>query len=556
MRIYRLLFLLIATFFYATAWAQSLEDAEDTYARIATAAERTVARRQSETVLWKTVVELGPGNRFAEIVYAVAPQRRRMTVRLTGNGKTTQIADIVERDDRWYVVNFDQSYQCRPYEAQLLLPVAYRLLAKADLNAVVDPDVFRALNAEVTVDASEASLNWPLSAEAGSQVRQLIRGVEEAFRTEDSQQDREAEVIRARAAGQLDALKDVLANGMTWRVNLEHGYLSESGLPGQRVVVKQFDFVSEAKPEVFDIGQEPWDEHTPPGMTGAAGDDVAMICHSRIWDPKGPTPDLDVKLLNTTTGETRRVPFTGGLSSPGCFSRDRLKAYVTGTTGALDAWVIFEVDLQTGTNRALGLGEFRGAPLAPVLSPDGTTLAVTDFVSNRGEDPQDDLLTMFKSQVRLIDVSTEAVRAIGAPLDAISLNWLPNNSGLILVVRKSRDPNKPSDETISRMDLDGNVVALRRGSSAQLVRGGTRILYEEPATEQWFTCDLAGSDPVLVGDGLKEFGFPAASPSGDKVLMMRFAEPTGPRPYVVDVVTGAASPIPVGEGLWAFPRWR
>ncbi len=72
----------------------------------------------------------------------------------------------------------------------------------------------------------------------------------------------------------------------------------------------------------------------------------------------------------------------------------------------------------------------------------------------------------------------------------------------------------------------------------------------------WMTCDANGNDTRKLFDGLRDFNFPTPSPDGEKVLMMKVTNSDGPRPYIVNLASGKASPVPVTPGVWAFPIWR
>jgi hypothetical protein len=38
--------------------------------------------------------------------------------------------------------------------------------------------------------------------------------------------------------------------------------------------------------------------------------------------------------------------------------------------------------------------------------------------------------------------------------------------------------------------------------------------------------------------------------------MLKYGDPRGPQPYVVDLETGEKSAVATGEGMWALPCWR
>ena len=73
-----------------------------------------------------------------------------------------------------------------------------------------------------------------------------------------------------------------------------------------------------------------------------------------------------------------------------------------------------------------------------------------------------------------------------------------------------------------------------------------RILYKtDNKTSAWMTCDLEGKNPEQIMDGLPKFSFPAVSPDGNKILIMKFGGDMGPRPSIVDLVTKKINRIPV-----------
>ena len=187
-----------------------------------------------------------------------------------------------------------------------------------------------------------------------------------------------------------------------------------------------------------------------------------------------------------------------------------------------------------------------GFTLFPVLSPDGRTLAVV----HKGADER-----RLDTQVCLVDVETGAARRLGGPHDMAFVSWLPDGRGLIVLVRVPDPARNRLIDTIARMDLDGKLTDLREGSMPVLLGGGKRILFRDSQSD-WKTCNLDGQDVKPYADGLKGYGFPAPSPDGKRLLMMRFQPGKGPEPVVLPIDAGQGKAATTAPGLWAMPAWR
>jgi Tol biopolymer transport system component len=158
--------------------------------------------------------------------------------------------------------------------------------------------------------------------------------------------------------------------------------------------------------------------------------------------------------------------------------------------------------------------------------------------------------------VLLVDVENGKARKLGEPLDTSFLSWLPDGAGLVLITRKYPDPDGPSVDTIARMDLTGNVTPIRSGTMPVVLSPYQRILFRDKEDGKWKVCDLNGEVLAVVGDGLRNFVLPAASPDGKRVIMMQQGGSEGPRPQIVDLTTGSTTPINVESGFWSYPTWR
>jgi Tol biopolymer transport system component len=271
--------------------------------------------------------------------------------------------------------------------------------------------------------------------------------------------------------------------------------------------------------------------------------------HTMAADPETGKGDPDGRLINIKTGRMRRIPFEGEASIPGCFLSGRDKVVVTGMSDS--RFGLYEIDLKTRKNHPLAAKVLAGTfPLAPVLSPDGKTLAVASADFGAGLD---------HTQVFLIDLQTGEGKPIGKPFDTTALSWMPDGKGLILVSRQNVRMDKPPVSTICRMDLIGQLTPLRPGDSPVLLQDG-RILFEEYSEDgrhwQWKTCNLSGQDVKLFGDGLKKLSFPAPAPDGLRMLMIRYVPDRGTTPYVFRIGEAPDQPAVQVGGTWSGAVWR
>jgi hypothetical protein len=124
---------------------------------------------------------------------------------------------------------------------------------------------------------------------------------------------------------------------------------------------------------------------------------------------------------------------------------------------------------------------------------------------------------------------------------------LPDASGVVLISRKYRGMTKLSENFVSRMDMDGKLTTLVEGDCAVSLQPKRAIFFQKG--DAWFTCDFEGKSLQPVLDGEPKYGFPAASPDGNRVLLMKFGGRNGPRPYIVSLKTKETTAVPVTPGL-------
>jgi hypothetical protein len=127
----------------------------------------------------------------------------------------------------------------------------------------------------------------------------------------------------------------------------------------------------------------------------------------------------------------------------------------------------------------------------------------------------------------------------------------------VLITREyDSDQNKPSVDTIARMDLNGRVTAIRKGSMPVVLNPYNRIAFKDNSDSRWKVCDLNGKELAVIGDGLKGGIFPTVSPEGKRLIIMRTIEHKGQIPHEVDIAKGVTTPLDLGQGFWMYPAWR
>jgi hypothetical protein len=451
------------------------------------------------------------------------------------DGESEEVFSIVSRDGLWYVREQGEPIgKFRPNEAPLSLPNAYAILSMSELR-VLPADVNATVESEVD---DTATLRVHLSAEYKAYterslnvLRNSLSGVSDPA-TRDEVVRRIADAEEALNKGQeveVDTRTGVLLNGLA------------SSVPWQ---VTSLNLSAEATDTAIDEGIGPWDDFTDDPTQTVDLNNLFMIANAplaNVENAKRHKRALDLRLVDLERGRIRRIPLQSATGIVGCFSHDRKCVYLGGEADDTRT-AIYEVNLSTGENRRLGKGELPvGLLMSPVLSPDGTKLAVTELSPD------------LQSQIYLVDMATEKATKLGAPMDTAFLAWLDDGQGLVLVHRQIVSMDLPTKNSVAILDLQGQVKILRQGNNPVLIPGKGRILFEDG---DWKTCDLEGKDVQLYGDGMPGLNFPAVSPDGQRLIWMQFQKGTMPQPVVQNYGELPVQPLDLGPGLWAMPAWR
>ena len=466
---------------------------------------------------------------------------RRWVLSVDLQGRRQEFARITQKEGHWYVKEGRKAGKYRWFEAPLDVPTAYVYLMRSEPRFIADPADTRF----GTFDGERNGIATYRSPVPDAQRKQLENAIAEFDKFTKQKSGR---AVKPETTKSIDAARNLLAKGISTEVELQSGLVVRYGAPERRAEIAGFRW-HQVDPQDFVTDGTTWDDYTDDPTAGDR-QDLIMIGHCGIWRPGMPSPEADGRLLNVKTGRFRRVPYHGGMSLPGCFTKDRSHVVVTGFDTASGVLGLYEIDLQTGVNRQLG-GDLlaTGFSLFPSLSPDGKTVAVL----HRGATEERD--------TGIPDVPCgpddrerrshwEPRRDFGPP------SWLPDGKGLLVADRKSIDASKPPLSTICRLDLEGRLTATREGTAPVVLGDGKRILFEDPESQSWKTCDLEGRNVEVYAGGMKGYAFPAPSPDGKQLLMMRFRTGHAPEPMIFPLGQSEGKPATTTPGLWKHPAWR
>lgn len=455
----------------------------------------------------------------------VSGELRRVNFSVSQGQALNRLAVLIERPARWELQTGPGEVQVtRPWEAELPYPVLYSLLGRSRAQVVTER-LF----------------------EKARFVRRDGRLAEYALPHEPAQQaqlEHALELISALPPGpkrdeKLRSLRTKL-EGKRVVVDVDTGLIVSVGAP-EPTMVQSWEALEALPAEAFNVGAAGEPPAAPSTESLASS---VLISHQPNWKPGAKVSDLDALLLDVDTGAARRVPVRGGIAMPGSFLPGRTKA-VLSVTGADGSIRPVEVDLVTGANRPLGGQALGNAPaLFPTVSPDGKTVAVS--LSAVGPSP-------LESQLVLIDLATDAVTKVGAPMDHAFVSWLPKGDGLVLL-RRTGTTEETRKEVVGRLSLTGDFTPIVEGGHPVLLADGKTLLFRD-AQRKWNTCGLDGRNVKLFGDGFADYGFPSPAPDGKRLVMMHVADGT-PRPVVVDLATKKVRPATDTGGLFAYPAWR
>jgi hypothetical protein len=374
------------------------------------------------------------------------------------------------------------------------------------------------------------------------------RQIEQIIARADKTEAQTPGVLDAEAKSKVAAMRDVLERGLPAAVDVENGIIAEWGSTNLTTRIDNFRWLEVRPEDPVTVEGRDWLDLTAGPLGGGAGPtDLVMFLHSGTWRPGMPKQDMDGRVLDLKSGRLWRIPYSGVGSLPGCFLKGRESVVVTGVDPDRSSFAPYRIDLRDGAVTPLGGGVLESGIVGrPALSPDGKTLALVHLPSVAAPEAR---------QVYRVDVETGEATAIGKPVDANAVSWLPDGKGLILGRMDYPDMKKPWVGMVCRLALDGTLTEMFPGADPAVL-DARRMVFRDQSADVWKTCDLGGKDVKLFGDGLKGHAFPAPSPDGKRILFMRIDPEVGPRPYVFNADGTGGKPVTDVPGLWAAPAWR
>ncbi|MHC2069509.1 TolB-like translocation protein [Bremerella sp. T1] len=500
------------------------------------AVERTSQHIERRPIRWEIAFELPSGKEILVEVLVKGGQRRTRCFLGMGAGRLI-LLEVIEKDGYWYVTEENTRYKCWPYEAAFKMPALYTFMARGELQLYNGDE--EAIGHFERMEGEAAVYRVPLAGEARSTVSAAYSQLLQVMAV--------SPVPNIELEEKLKTYREFIDKGSEIRINTRTGVIEKAGAINQIFRVTAFQKLRIVHPDTFKVDRQTWEDRTG-SVAGEEYDwsDVILIASNPSWKPGSEKGDLETIMLNRKTGISRRVPFAYGAIIDACFSPDHRYCYVTGWIPYEGTIGVFAVDLETHEHFRLGSEPLlTGMNLVAEVSPDDSFLAVVQIEYEAGP---------LQFRLHLVDTESGDSIKIGDTHDMGSVNWLPESNGFILAIRENDGLLETKATRICHMDLDGKLTELCQGSEPRLLGKSRRILFKGE-DGSWYTCNMQGEDRQIVGDGLKGFGSPSANNPADNVLMTKFDDTDGPRPYLVDINSGEAKAVDVGAGFWSQPRW-
>jgi len=522
----------------AYAAARAADPPQADIRRAAEHGREILERLGKEPAEWMAINRLESGATF-RVMMTVDGDRRRTIIEMQTGERWTPVLQIIERDGLWHASSGSFARKCRPYELTSEGPIIYLLLARANPELLTDPQQVADATLE-EVNKGVAIFRRPLDPATKNQIATILAQYE--LLSQMSGQPLTPEQKKT-----VRQLEDLREHGVPSHVDLASGLFIEQGNYKLWTQISDFRFLPNAPKGAFDVDDRLWEDYGDDPTNGNV-DNLAMLGYRASFKPGQKSPDTDLQLIDVQSGRFRRLPFRGIAALPGCFLADRKSVVVHGMRLGTGGLMPYRVDLQTGETSAIAADTFfSGNTLGAALAPDGSTLALMRF----GVDG-----AFLKSQIYLIDLARDKAMPLGEPLDATFLSWLPDGKWLLLRVNEYRDVNSKASKWVATIDLDGKLTKLFQGDFPLLAGIPPQIVFEDPETDLWSSCELDGKNPKPYANGLKGYGFPAPSPDGKQLLMMYFQKGNAPVPTLLDFGKTSGRVLTEAAGLWAMPQWK
>lgn len=489
---------------------------------------------------WRVTAGINGLTLTADVLESPGVRRINFSLKAPAAPAPSPVGRLIETPRVWYYADPNgRRRKHRPHEVELPMTMFGLLREFADLRAITGDDLV-ALGRFVARDGDIARYATPAPNEPA--LRAVLAQVEKLTKDDPAGAAKNPQIAKQAAD-----IRRLLDQGVPLAVDVRTGVMTEfvAGNVAYKVAgLRHLVAVprDEPNPELLK-----WEDFTDDPTVTAKPNDLVMLGHAPFWKPGGPDHDPDAVLLDLASGRVRRIPFEGVAAAPGCFLRGRTGVVVAGMDVVRGGLQLFTVDLRTGANRPLGGAALDdGITLMPALSPDGKSVAALHKAATG---------PILATQVVVIDLATDQVRKVGAPVDGAFLNWLPDGSGFVLLMSKDADPNTKEPRRICRMGLDGTVTTLCDGREPVVLPTRKAIAFQG-ADRGWQMCDLDGANPRPLDTGGGRFSFASASPDDGRLIMIGFGGKNGPAPALYDLSAQTQQFLTLPPGLWSTPAWR
>ncbi|MHB1307807.1 MAG: TolB family protein [Limisphaerales bacterium] len=449
---------------------------------------------------------------------------------------------IVQRDDVWYVRQPGGRFKCRPYEALLWFPSAYRFLHQSELTFIQSTRELAGATRE-SLDSKTATFRLEHAPERHEAMERISREIGREVRT-------------SRAGGGTAAVRDLvqraqrgLEEGQLVRVRTDLGLVLEREPGALSTRVSDFAWWSiEDAQTALKVSDEGWTNRLEGIPTGNLGECVAIYYDQYATNTEAVQPEA--YLLDLVTEEIQRVPYQGFGGMAGGFSEDRGTVLLSVCRPDW-RWQVTSVDLRTRASVDLLPADDPGtATLVCGRSPNGA-----DWTCIR---PAEAPASFLDSQIFLLNVAQRTLRPLGEPgRIGTPAEWLPDGSGLILKrFASTSTPNDVEPRVLVRLGLDGRLQDLRPGDWPVVHHRHRKILYRDDSSGLWHLCELDGSKPELYADGLAGFGQPTLSPDGGRIIFVKFEDGKLPTPMLFTWGSANGRALTKAPGYIGMPIWR
>jgi len=473
--------------------------------------------------------------------YAIKVIKDSTRTRYTGlvtlhDAKPVPFFSVISETNRWFVMEGDRNVKCRPWEHYFQVAIAELLMEAAELRFVTDPAVLA--NARAT-GTNAASIVFRESLSNVEQQR--VSEAKQAIDTKEPQSDANAEAER-RYRSQLFAR--LLQTGTSFGINTNAGFLDHFETQRYTVEVGDFRWLPQSGGEMVKYPAVKFVDQTQP-YAKSDWNRCVLVSHDSAAQAQMPiNPRLGVLQLNRDIITRVPLPVIGTLW--GCFLADRsnvLAVYqdLIGQSG------LAIVNLESGSQQPAPL-DYEGKLIGmPILSPNKKTIAILGIPASATSAIDFQMLTIDLQSFKATPIGNPG--RLGAPYA-----WLPDGSGIVLKRFLPSALNEIEPRKICLLRLDGTMTDLFDGDDPLVIPHLKSILFEGEHDE-WFLCNLNGSNLVKFADGMKGWGSPAVSPDGKEMLWVRFTQGELPHLYQFPFQSPQGKPATKAIGFTSIPTW-